>query len=46
MVAVNEKITQARLSAQTTWKAEDSLCDFYNSKATTTTKTVKKITRK
>lgn len=28
MLQINNKISQARLSAQATWKAEDALCEF------------------
>ena len=28
MSAINAKVTKARLIAQTTWKAEDALCEF------------------
>lgn len=49
MTQINKKITDTRLSAQATWKAEDSLCDYLYNKASTTsqkiTKTKKKITR-
>lgn len=46
MIPVNENIEQVRKLAQTTWKAEDALCDFMQAKASTTPKIVKKSTEK
>lgn len=43
--SVNEKINQVRVIAQSTWKAEDALCDFIQSRASSTQKTTKKLSR-
>ncbi|MCF7844131.1 hypothetical protein K9M47_04550 [Candidatus Gracilibacteria bacterium] len=36
MVLVNDKINKSRRMAQATWRAEDSLCDFFYNRASTT----------
>lgn len=46
MIPVNEKITKARIVAQTTWKAEDALCELYHKTATTTPKETPKNTKR
>lgn len=46
MIPVNEKIKNARLIVQNTWKAEDSLCEFYKTKANEVSKKTTKKSRK